>query len=160
MELFYLLGKLAPDFRTIADFRKENAKALKHVFRAFVKLCMRMGLYQKELVAVDGSKFRAVNSKDKCYNAEILEKKLARIDAHIADYLKRMDQNDASEPDTKKLAPEQVKEAVRELSRRKGVYQGYLKGLEESGETQLLLTDPKARRMHTKDGFPCCYNLI
>jgi transposase len=80
VELFYLLGKLAPDFRTIADFRKDNAKALKNVFRAFVKLCMKLGLYQKELLAVDGSKFRAVNSKGNCYNAEILQKKLARID--------------------------------------------------------------------------------
>ena len=159
VELFYLLGKLTPDFRTIADFRKDNAKALKNVFRAFVKLCMKLGLYQKELLAVDGSKFRAVNSKDNCYNAEILQKKLARIDEHIAEYLKQMDQNDASEPDAKKLTPDQIKEAVRELSQRKGVYQGYLKELEESGETQLLLSDPEARRMHSKDGFHCCYNV-
>ena len=159
VELFYLLGKLAPDFRTIADFRKDNAKALKNVFRAFAKLCMKLGLYQKELLAVDGSKFRAVNSKDNCYNAEILQKKLARIDEHIAEYLKQMDQNDASEPDAKKLTPEQIKEAVRELSRRKGMYQEYLKELEESGETQLLLTDPEARRMPSKDGFHCYYNV-
>lgn len=159
VELFYLLGKLAPDFRTISDFRKDNAKALKNVFRAFVKLCMKLGLYQKELLAVDGSKFRAVNSKDNCYNAEILQKKLARIDEHIAEYLKQMDKNDASEPDVKKLTSEQIKEAVRELSQRKGMYQEYLRELEESGETQLLLTDPEARRMHSKDGFHCCYNV-
>jgi transposase len=111
IELFYLLGKLTPDFRTISDFRKENAKALKNVFRAFVKLCMKLDLYQKELLAVDGSKFRAVNSKDRCYNAEILQKKLARIDAHIAEYLKQMDQNDmAAEPEGKKVTPEQIKE--------------------------------------------------
>ncbi len=80
VELFYLLRKLTPDFRTISDFRKDNAKALKSVFRAFVKLCMKLDLYQKELLAIDGSKFRAVNSKDNTYNAEILEKKLKRID--------------------------------------------------------------------------------
>ena len=159
VELFYLLGKLTPDFRTISDFRKDNARALKNVFRAFVKLCMKLGFYQKELLAVDGSKFRAVNSKDNCYNAEILQKKLARIDEHIAEYLKQMDQNDTSEPDAKKLTPEQVKEAVLELSQRKGVYQEYLKELEGSGETQLLLTDAEARRMHSKDGFHCCYNV-
>lgn len=159
VELFYLLGKLKPDFRTIADFRKDNAKALKNVFRAFVKLCMKLGLYQKELLAVDGTKIRAVNSKDNCYNAEILQKKLARIDEHIAEYLKQMDKNDASEPEAKKLTPEQVKEAVRELGKRKEKYQGYLKTLKESGETQLLTTDPEARRMHSKDGFHCCYNV-
>jgi transposase len=80
VELFSLLRKLTPDFRTIADFRKDNAKALKNTFRAFVKICMKLGLYQKELLAVDGSKFRAVNSKDRCYNKVILQKKLARID--------------------------------------------------------------------------------
>jgi transposase len=159
VELFYLLGKLAPDFRTIADFRKDNAKALKNVFCAFVKLCMKLGLYQKELLAVDGSKFRAVNSKDNCYNAEILQKKLARIDEHIAEYLKQMDKNDASEPDAKSLTPEQIKEAVKELRSRKDKYAGYLKELEENGEMQLLLTDPEARRMHSKDGFHCCYNV-
>ena len=100
IELFYLLRKLEPDFRTIADFRKENAKALKKVFSAFVKLCVKLGLYQKELLAIDGSKFRAVNSKDNTYNKEILDRKLKRIDEHIAEYLSQMDTNDAAEPDT------------------------------------------------------------
>ena len=157
IELFYLLGKLTPDFRTIADFRKDNAKALKNVFRAFVKLCMKLGLYQKELLAIDGSKFRAVNSKDNTYNAEILEKKLKRIDEHIKEYLSQMDHEDKSEQDV--LTPEQVKAAIQELTQRKEKYQEYLKELLESGETQLLLTDPEARRMHSKDGFHCCYNV-
>ena len=157
IELFYLLGKLTPDFRTIADFRKDNAKALKKVFSAFVKLCVNLGLYQKELLAIDGSKFRAVNSKDNTYNVEILEKKLKRIDEHITEYLSQMDANDIAEPDTP--SPEQIREAVRELTLRKEKYQEYLKELLESGETQLLTTDPDAHRMHTKDGFNCCYNV-
>ncbi len=159
IELFYLLGKLKPDFRTIADFRKNNTAALKNVFRAFVKICMKLGLYRKELLAVDGSKFRAVNSKDNTYNAEILEKKLQRIDGHIAEYLSRMDREDETETDTCSLTPGQIKEAVRELTERKEKYQGYLKELTGSGKTQLLLTDPDARRMHSKDGFHCCYNV-
>lgn len=159
IELFFLLNRLTPDFRTIADFRKDNAKALRNVFRAFVRICMQLGLYQKELLAIDGSKFRAVNSKDNCYNAEILQKKLERIDGHIAEYLGRMDKEDELEPKTNNLTPEQVKEAVEELRARKEKYQRYLKELEESGQTQLLLTDPEARRMHSKDGFHCCYNV-
>jgi transposase len=147
IELFYLLNRLTPDFRTIADFRKDNAKALKNVFRAFVKVCMKLGLYQRELLAIDGSKFRAVNSKDNCYNAEALEKKLARIDEHIAEYLKQMDAADSAEPEGQALSPEQIREAVRDLAQRKEKYQGYLKELQESGETQLLTTDPEARRM-------------
>lgn len=157
VELFYLLKKLTPDFRTIADFRKDNAKALKNVFRAFVKLCMKLDLYQKELLAIDGSKFRAVNSKDNTFNAEILEKKLKRIDEHIKEYLTQMDESDKTEPDAP--TPEQVKAAIQELIQRKEKYQEYLKELLESGETQLLLTDPEARRMHSKDGFNCCYNV-
>ncbi len=157
IELFYLLGKLKPDFRTISDFRKDNSKALKNVFRAFVKLCMKLDLYKKDLLAIDGSKFRAVNSKDNTYNAEILEKKLKRIDEHINDYLSQMDKTDEAEPDT--FTPDQVKAAIQELTQRKEKYQEYLKELLESGETQLLLTDPEARRMHSKDGFHCCYNV-
>jgi len=159
VELFYLLGKLTPDFRTIADFRKNNAKALKNVFKAFVKLCMKLGLYQKELIAVDGSKFRAVNSKDNCYNAEILNKKLERIDANISAYLSRMDEEDTREPDAVVLTKAQIKAVVEELRSRKEKYRGFLKELTVSGETQLLLTDPEARRMHSKDGFHCSYNV-
>lgn len=157
IELFYLLGKLTPDFRTIADFRKDNAKALKNVFKAFVKLCLNLGLYQKELLAVDGSKFRAVNSKNNTYNAEVLVKKLKTINEHIAEYLSQMDTNDKTEPDAP--SPEQIKTAIQELTLRKEKYQRYLKKLLESGETQLLTTDPEARRMHSKDGFHCCYNV-
>ena len=152
IELFYLMNRLTPDFRTIADFRKENARALKEVFREFVKICMKMGLYQKELLAVDGSKFRAVNSKDNCYNSEVLHKKIKRIDEHITEYLSRMDEEDKTEPDTQTADPEKIQEALRELRERKGKYEEYLKELEESGETQLLTTDPEARRMHSKDG--------
>ena len=136
-----------------------NARALKNVFRAFVKVCMKLGLYQKELLAIDGSKFRAVNSKDNCYNAEALEKKLHRIDEHISEYLKQMDAADSAEPEGQALSPEQIRDAVRDLAQRKEKYQGYLKELQESGETQLLTTDPEARRMHSKDGFHCCYNV-
>lgn len=94
IELFYLMRKLTPDFRTIVDFRKDNAKAIRNVFRAFVKLCIKLNLYQKELLAIDGSKFRAVNSKDYTYNVEIIEKKLKRIDEHIKEYLSHMNETD------------------------------------------------------------------
>lgn len=159
IEIFYLLNRLTPDFRTIADFRKDNAKAIQKVFRAFVKICMRLGLYQKELLAIDGSKIRAVNSKNNCYNAEALEKKLANIDAHISEYLSMMDSNDLEETDEEKPAEEEIKAALADLTQRKELYEGYLKELQESGSTQILLTDPEARRMHSKDGFHCCYNV-
>ena len=158
VELFYLLGKLVPDFRTIANFRRDNKKALKQVFRAFVKLCVKLGLYQRELVAVDGTKIRAQNSKDNCYNEEVLVKKLAHIEEKLSEYLSAMDENDEQE-DSNTMTAEQVKEAVAQLTERRGLYTEYLSELCESGETQLLTTDPEARRMHSKDGFHCSYNV-
>jgi transposase len=158
VELFWLLGKLRPDFRTIADFRKDNPKALQNTFRAFGKICLKLKLYQKELLAIDGSKIRAQNSKDNCYNAETLEKKLAHIDEKISAYLSQMDKEDRDE-NVEEQSPEAVKAAVEELTHRKEKYQGHLAELLESGETQLLTTDPEARRMHSKDGFHCCYNV-
>ena len=158
VELFWLVGKLTPDFRTIADFRKENAKALRQVFRAFVRLCVKMGLYKRELLAVDGTKVRAHNSDDNCYNEEVLEKKLRNIDKKLARYLAEMDAADHKECEDE-LTAKQVSQAVAELKARKGLYESYLSELQESGETQILTTDPEARRMHSKDGFHCCYNV-
>ena len=158
IELFYLLGGLKPDFRTIADFRKDNAAAIRNTFRAFGKLCMKLGLYKRELLAVDGTKIRAVNSKDNCYNREVLEKKLAHIDEKIAAYLAVLDEQDKTEQG-KETDPDTVKAAIEELRSRQGKYEGILKALEDSGESQILTTDPEARRMHSKDGFHCSYNV-
>jgi transposase len=158
VEVMWLMGKLQPDFRTISDFRKENAKALRQVFREFVRLCDRLKLYNKELLAVDGSKFRAQNSKDKCFNTEALQRKLANIDEHIREYLLAMDKTDETEHE-ETLSPEQVKAALEELKARKEKYEGYLSELSATGATQILETDPEAHRMHTKDGFHCCYNV-
>ena len=158
VEIMWLIGKLRPDFRTIADFRKDNAKGIKLVFREFVGLCDRLKLYDKKTIAVDGSKFRAQNSDDKCYNAEILTKKIKNVNKHIAEYFDSMDQADSMETD-EGLTAEQVKAALAELLSRKEKYEMYLGQLEESGETQILETDPQARRMRSKDGFHCYYNV-
>lgn len=159
IELFYLLNRLTPDFRTIADFRKDNPKAIRNVFRAFVKLCLKLNLYEKELIAIDGSKFRAVNSKMNSYNKDTLKRKLERIDENILNYLSQMDAEDTSCQDPKKYSSEEIKSAVAELKNRKEKYEGYLKELDETGETQKLTTDPEARVMHSKDGYHCCYNV-
>ncbi|MCL2035530.1 MAG: transposase [Oscillospiraceae bacterium] len=159
VELFYLLGKLTPDFRTIADFRKDNGAAIRGVFREFVKLCVKLNMYERELLAVDGSKVRAANSDDNAYNAEILEKKLARIDGHIREYLSQLDRQDQDALEESEMTAEQIRSAISTLRERKERYEGYLAELGESGETQLLTTDPEARRMHSKDGFHCCYNV-
>ena len=113
IELFYLLNRLTPDFRTISDFRKDNAKAVKNVFLAFVKICLNLNLYQKELLAIDGSKFRAVNSKRNLYNKDTLKKKLARIDENISKYLTHMNEEDDSQPSNSEYTTKQVKDAIK-----------------------------------------------
>jgi len=161
IELFYLLNHLVPDFRTIADFRKDNAEAIRKVFLEFVKLSLKMNLYKKELVAIDGSKFFAVNGRKRMYNNEVLRKKIERIDGHLKNYLEEMDRLDKAESDSEdvKDAKEHVNEKHEMLSERKKKYQIMKKELKESGETQILTTDPEARMMRIKDGFGCAYNV-
>lgn len=159
IELIYLLNHLTPDFRTISDFRKNNAKAIKQVFKAFVKVCMDLKLYERELIAIDGSKFRAVNGRKKMYNEEILKKKLIRIEANITDYLNELDYTDQSDQETSRYTSGEIKQKLAELKLRKKTYEAYLQELKETGETQILTTDPQARMMRTKDGYACCYNV-
>ena len=91
VEVIWLLGKLAPDFKTIADFRKDNLKPLKAVSRQFTLLCRKLELFGGELLAIDGSKFGAVNARDQNFNAAKLEDLIARADARLAEYLKALD---------------------------------------------------------------------
>jgi transposase len=158
IELFWLMRKLQPDFRTIADFRKDNAKAIRQSFLAFGKLCLQLGLYQRELLAVDGSKFRAVNSDKNVYTAEVLEKKLANIEQKLSRYLSELDEEDKTDAESAPDA-DTIRAAIAELQERKEKYIEYLTELKNSGQTQLLTTDSEARRMHSKDGFHSCYNI-
>jgi transposase len=166
IELFFLLNRLNPDFRTISDFRKENAEAIRNSFLEFTKQCLKMGLFKDDLIAIDGSKFRAVNGRKKMYNEEILRKKLERIDEHLSIYLKELDASDLSESESAAAeSGEQAKKVdalrikVKALNDRKATYKKYQNRLNESKEKQLLTTDPEARMMRMKDGWGCCYNV-
>src|SRR5213079_3167912 len=97
VEVIWLLGKLAPDFKTIADFRKDNLKPFKAVCRQFTMLCRKLELFGGELLAIDGSKFKAVNARDKNFNADKLKELIAHSDARLAEYLKELDSADANE---------------------------------------------------------------
>ena len=97
IEVMWLLRKLSPDHKTIARFRCDNTAALKNVFRDFVKLCMKLDLYGRELVAIDGSKFKAVNSKDRNFTPQKLKERIVRIDAKIEEYLRELEDGDSTE---------------------------------------------------------------
>lgn len=160
VEVMWLMGKLTPDFRTIADFRKDNAKALKRVFRTFVEICMELKLYEKELIAIDGSKFKAVNSKDKNLTLSKLKNKLKKLEQSIDEYLTELDKNDADEGETKDITKEELEEKIKLLKQRQYKYNKHLKEMEENNETQMSFTDAESRLMRTHHGgFDVCYNV-
>src|SRR5579862_3717478 len=97
VEVIWLLGKLTPDFKTIADFRKDNLKPLRAVSGQFTVLCRKLELFGGELLAIDGSKFGAVNARDQNFNAAKLQELMARADARLAEYLQEMDAADGTE---------------------------------------------------------------
>ena len=122
LEVIFLLRGLVPDFRTIADFRKENAEALKRVFQVFTKVCVELDLYKQVLLAVDGTKVRAVNSKANCYTTDVLLKKIATIDAHISHYMAAMDELDQTEEDELSCTRERLQEILDDFHARKERY--------------------------------------
>jgi len=159
VEVMWLTGKLSPDFRTISDFRKVHGDALKAVFRQWNLFCSGQGLVGNECVSVDGSKFKAVNSKSNNFTAQKLDDRLRRIDAHIAKFMSEMDRADAEESYERRLSKERIAEKIQELRERKLRYEGYLDQLEQSGDTQMSLTDPESRLMKFKDGFEVGFNV-
>lgn len=152
VEVMWLLGKLAPDFKTIADFRRDNGRAIREGCRQFTLLCHEMGLFGGELVAIDESKFKAVNSCQRNFTRRKLKGMIKRIDEKIDRYLEEVDANDEREPDSYKPTAEEVQEKIEVLKRRKQECEALQEQIEESGEKQISLTDPDARSMPVGKG--------
>ncbi|MCL2493713.1 MAG: transposase, partial [Clostridiales bacterium] len=160
LEVIWLVRKISPDHKTIARFRHDNSRALKNVFRDFVKLCMKIELYGKELVAIDGSKFKAVNSKERNFNDRKLKDRIARIDIRIEEYMQELQIGDAAEDSVgNEISPEGIAQIIADLSVRKEQYQSYVEELARSGETQKSLTDPDSRLMKGNGKLDVCYNV-
>lgn len=160
IEVIWLLKKLKPDFKTIADFRKDNKKSLKAVFREFTKLCDEWGLFGKELVAIDGSKFRACNSKRNNFSEKKLERHIKYIDEKIDAYMQELDKGDTLENCDRKPDASEIKRRIQELKDRKVKYEEYKKELEENGENEISTTDPDARLMcNNNNNVDVSYNV-
>jgi len=160
IEVIWLLKKLTPDFKTIADFRKDNKKAIKRVFRDFTKLCDEWDLYGKELVAIDGSKFRACNSKRNNYSAKKLERHIKYIDEKIDKYMEELEETDAAEAHDRKPKADEIKSRIKELRDRKQKYQKYDKQLKENDVNEISTTDPDARLMcNNNNNVDVSYNV-
>lgn len=115
VEVMWLLGRLTPDFKTIADFRKDNPEAVRRVCREFTLLCKKLGLFGDELVAFDGSKFRAVNSRTHNFNPAKLARIIKSIDERIAAHLAEMERQDAAKPSFAKPSVEELRAKIKLL---------------------------------------------
>jgi len=150
LEVMWLIGGLQPSYKTISNFRKDNAKALKAANRDFVMLCKSLELFGGELAAIDGSFFRGNVAKESIYTQARLKKLLKRIDAHIQAYLQELEAADAAGGEhAEEAAPLAAKLA--DLKTRQAHYETQLARLKESGETQYAEVDPDARLL-TKTG--------
>ena len=155
IEVLWLLRTLKPDFKTIADFRRNNRAAFRAVFRQFVLLCRRLDLYGRELLAVDGTRIKAVNNKDRNFTRSSLREFIRRADEWLEDYLKRLDEGDVEDGATGGGArTKNLAEKIAALNEKRGRYQAMLAQLDRTGEDQISLTDPDSRAMaaHTKVG--------
>jgi transposase len=160
IEVMWLLRRLTPDFKTIADFRRDNRKAFRQVFREFVVVCRELDLFGRELLAVDGTRLKAVNNKDRNFTKAKLRRELTRSDERLARYLKELDeadQDDDSGPGGGSI--DQLQEKIKAIKERRDQLLSYRAQLDESGEDQLSLTDPDARAMHATSRVGVGYNI-
>lgn len=159
VEVKWMLGGAEPDFRTISDFRKNNIDSIKKIFHEFNKRIS--GAVEWGFTSVDGSKFAACNSKNNNFTKNKLDDRIKWLNGHIEEYLRVLDEADKQEdfeeiPD--KLTKELIEEKLKEARERLEKYEGYQKLMEESGQSQMSLTDADAKLMKSKNGFAVAYN--
>jgi len=147
-ELWWLTGMQKPCYKTIADFRKDNVNGFKNLFKSFSKFCLDLDLYGRTTVAIDGSKFRAQNSKKNNYNLKKINQHLDYIAQQKEDYIKSLDLNDSND------------EKLKNLQIREDKYNALKKDLEQSDQTQISTSDPDARALPLKMSIvEVAYNL-
>jgi transposase len=149
VELVWLTGHLIPDFKTIADFRKDNGEAIRKVCRAFVLLCRRLDLLGEASVAIDGSKFKAVNARDRNFTEAKMKRRLEQIDESIARYLSQLDTADRQGPTVPEAKTTRLKEKIATLREEIERLNALNALMMASEDKQISLTDPDARSMAT-----------
>lgn len=153
IEVMWLINQLKPDFRTISDFRKNNSEFIPNVFIAFNRYCIKMNILSHSCISIDGSKFLAVNSRDKNFTQSRLDVKIENLNSHITKYMAELAAGDVKEDRLAEI------EANLNFCRQKlETYQGYQNRMIAEGKTQLSLTDPDSKLMKMRDGFGVAYN--
>jgi transposase len=159
IELMWLTGRLMPDFKTIASFRKDNGKAIRGVCRQFIVLCRELNLFSQALVAIDGSKFKAVNNRDKNFTAAKMQRRMASINESIERYLTSMDTADRAEPEVAALKKGRLQDKIQALKQQMEQLKGIEAQMNASPDKQVSLTDPDARSMKNREGGIVGYNV-
>ena len=161
LEVMWLMKKLTPDFKTIADFRKNNVDCIKGVFKEFVYLCRSLDLYGAQLVAIDGTKFKAVNSKSNNLNEKTIALRLKQTEEKIAEYLKEMDQNDMADSDEdESVNVDELKEKICKLEEEKQRYEQIQNQMKTTGQKEVSFVDPDSRLMRVdSQRLEVCYNI-
>jgi transposase len=150
VEVMWLTGRLVPDHKTIADFRKGNGPAIGKVCAQFVTLCRRLGLLAKASVAIDGSKFKAVNNRDRNFTAAKMKRRMAQIEASVARYLSQLDSADRQEPsEALAMRTTRLKEKIAKLEEEMRRLEALDVERRKTPDQQISLTDPDARSMAT-----------
>jgi len=153
LEVIWLMRELKPDHKTIADFRKNNASAFKAVVREFTMLCRRLDLFGGQLLAVDGSRFKASNAPGKNWTGPRLQRELDRVEGRIDEYLKALEQSDAdAQANSPIVSVAELQEKIACLHEYKVEIQQRAQSLAQSGQTQISGSDPDARVMHAAGG--------
>jgi transposase len=150
VEVMWLTGRLVPDHKTIADFRKDNGPAIRKVCSRFVALCRQLGLLAEASVAIDGSKFKAVNNRDRNFTSAKMKRRMAQIEESVARYLHQLDSTDRQEPSlARTMRTTRLKEKIAKLKEEMQRLEGLEAKRRESADQQISLTDPDARSMAT-----------
>jgi transposase len=149
VELMWLTGRLAPDFKTVADFRKDNGQAIRSVCREFIVLCGRLNLFSEAIVAIDGSKFKAVNNRDKNFTDNKLKKRMAQLEESISRYLAELDRADREPTLVTEGRVSRLKEKVATVKAHMEQLKQIGQRLRAAPDGQVSLTDPDARSMAT-----------
>jgi transposase len=149
VEVMWLTGRLAPDFKTIADFRKDNGPAIRAACRRFVELCRKLELFTHAVAAIDGSKFKAVNARDKNYTRAKLKKRMEQVEASIARYLAAVETADRQEGELAQAKSGRLKDKIAQLREQMAALGALEPVVEAAPDQQLSLTDPDSRSMAT-----------
>jgi transposase len=161
VSVMWLIERVQPDFKTISEFRRANVAAIPLLMRQCTTWMREQELLGGELVAIDGSKFRASNGRDRNYTEKTVAAKQARIDGKIKAYLEQLEREDAEDEKSEQppaLTADQIREAIARLNERKDFYEGIVEQMQKMGASQISLTDPDSRSMKTNDGINVCYN--